>query len=248
MLMEQRANQYPHNLRVLSVEIYESAKKWLVASMICRFGTFAIGILAVLSANFSQASPFLVALCSLCAEYCLWKSDGHRRLAEDLRRKTDMEDSLGWRISAGEMRDVLARIPNNIRDLAESESSTEPYFASLEETGPVRMLENLRESAWWSKHLSEKTAKLYLWIMTGLFAISLTVLIVSIQTIRNFDILSNIGRAITSTIMLVFSLSLLRTTVGYFRFSQKSERLQEVAELLLQDNKVDLIQAIKATK
>ena len=243
--MANSIHQPTHNLHTLSNEIYEISKRWFVRSTLLRLAVFVIGVLTIVSQNLSQVAPFILAFLSICAEWCLWQSNDNYGLAETLRRKTDMEDALGWKISRTEMSDVLARVPVKIRQRVKSKTEEEPYFASKKEPGAIRALENLQESAWWSKHLAEKTAHIYMWIMIALIIISLSVLIISIYTINNFSVLSNIGRAVTSTLMLIFSLSLLRSTRGYFKFSQRSQRIEDQACQLLQQSEVEEVQAAK---
>lgn len=243
--MDSNNTNYKHDVRALAAEIYEIAKGWLILSMLCKLATFALGVGAILFASLSQASPFLVAFLSAASELSAWQSDRRRGLAEALRRKVDLEDSLGWPISRVEMSDLLVRIPSKVCKKVEGQTGRKPYFDSKEPPGVKRALENVRESAWWSKHLAEKAYSIYLTVMLILVLISLIVLVVSIQTIQDFDMLSNIGRVATSTIMLIFSLSLLRSTIGYYRFSDGAGRIEAQAEQLLNSNCEDSIQAIK---
>ncbi|MCB0094438.1 MAG: hypothetical protein KDE46_01905 [Caldilineaceae bacterium] len=236
---------YGSQLRALSMEIYEQAKYWLFWSMVARIGVYIIGLLAIISSSLSVASPWIAALLAIVSELCLWWSDSRRSLAETLRRKSDMEDALGWEISSQEMSDVLARVPRKLRAKVEAASNRDTYFASSQEHGVVRALENLTESTWWSRFLAEKTAIIYLTLMIVLLVFSIAVLIVSIQTISNVSVLVVIGRVITSTIMLLFSLRLLRSFWGYYTFSMKTGRLEEQAERLLRDEEPNEIQAIK---
>jgi len=233
------------NLTLLATEIYEAAKRWLAFSTIIRLAMFVIGYLAVASQNLSVAAPFVLLLLSACAEWCMWQSNEQYSLAETLRRKTDMKDGLGWSISSAELSDVLVRVPRQIVDRLQTTDDVAAYFASDQPVGPSRAMENLQESAWWSKHLAEKAAHVYLWSAIGLIVISLSVLLVSIQTINNFSVLQSIGRAITSTIMLIFSLALLRSTWSYFRFSGRSERIENQASELLKHGNVGEVPAAK---
>jgi hypothetical protein len=237
--------QPDYDLRSLSNKVYELAKKWLVGSTILRMSVFVIGILALLSQDLSKLSPFILAFLTAAAEYCTYQSNDQQSVAETLRRKTDMEDALGWPISRAELSDVLIRIPPKVAMTLRPVVSTQPYFASKQPVGPTRALENLQESAWWSKHLAEKMGYVYLWSMIVLIAISVAVLIISILTVNNFSVLSNIGRAVTSTIMLIFSLSLIRFTRGYFRFSQRCQRIEDQASELLQHETPTEVQAAK---
>ena len=237
--------EYKHDARVLARELYDIAKGWLAVSLLCKLLAFMVGAVAIFLSAFSQQAPFFVAILSAAAELLVLRSDTYRGIAEAVRRKVDLQESFGWNISRAEMSDLLVKTPSKIRKRIETQTSSEPYFDSKEATGPRRALENTRESAWWSKHLAERIGQIYLIVMITLVAISLVVLIISIQTIQNFDVLSNIGRIVTATVMLIFSLSLIRMTIGYYKFSQISARIEEQAEQLLNNGSNDSVQAVK---
>lgn len=233
------------DLRSLSSEVYELAKKWLVGSTMLRMAVFVVGVLALLFQDLSKLSPFILAFLTAAAEYCTYQSNERQSIAEALRRKTDMEDALGWPISRAELSDVLMRVPRKMAMTLRPSANTQPYFASKQPVGPTRALENLQESAWWSKHLAEKMGYVYAWTMIVLVVVSVAVLLISILTINNYSVLSNIGRAVTSTIMLIFSLSLFRFTRGYFRFSHRCQRIEDQASQLLQNGTPTEAQAAK---
>ena len=74
---------------------------------------------------------------------------------------------------------------------------------------------------------------------------SIGALIFSIETVHDFSMLPNIARVVTSTLMLVFSLDLLRISLSYQKYSRKAATIERQAERLLRDGTVDVIQAIK---
>lgn len=125
------------------------------------------------------------------------------------------------------------------------EGSGGNYFESKEGVGAKRAVQNIGESAWWSKHLAEKMWQLCLTvtIVTGVF--SLLLLVASIETIKDFDTLSSIGRTVTSAILLLFSIGMLRLTFGYYSFSNKAEQIEGHAERLLCPEPIDQVQAVK---
>jgi len=159
-------------------------------------------------------------------------------------RKLDAYESFGWPIEMAEMSDVLARTPKSIKKVISGKEPSYPYFSNQEVEGPQKALENVRESAWWSKHLAERTGHLYLATTVFIVLGSVVVLAVSIETIRNFTVLVNVARVVTSVIMLLFSLRLIRLTSDYYSFSRKAHIIETRAEEFLQ-RKIDKVHAIK---
>lgn len=240
-----KENELKHDLGALSRALFARAKVWLATAMLCKVAAFAIGILVILLSAIPKLAPFLVAALTIISELCTWRSDKNKSTAETLRRKLDMRDSFGWAISRAEVSDFLVRIPKKLRKALPAENDGENYFESKEGVGAKRAVENVRESAWWSKHLSEKMWQICLTATILLAALSIVLLIASIETVSNFDTLSGIGRAVTSVILLLFSLGLLRLTIGYYSFSSKADLIENQAERLLCPEPIDMFQAIK---
>jgi hypothetical protein len=122
---------------------------------------------------------------------------------------------------------------------------SEEYFASEEPPSTRRALENLQESAWWSKHLSERMRSYYLAGTCLLVVIAVLVLLVSIQTIDDNQTLSSLGRIVTSVLTLVFSLNLFRSVLGYHNFSVKAGQIEKSTENLLASQGVQESEVIK---
>jgi hypothetical protein len=243
--MDDKEHELRHNPRVLCQALFIRATRWLTAALLCKIGVFALGALVVLLAFIPKSAPFLVAALSIIAEICLWRSEKNKGTAEALLRKLDMRDAFGWPISKGEMSDLLLRVPAKLRKKLSPEGLGEQYFASKETAGAKRAVENTQESAWWSKHLAEKMGHYCLTITCVLAVGSVVLLVVSIETVRDFDTLSSIGRTVTSTISFLFSLGLLRLAMGYYSFSRKAAQIEDQAESLLSSERIDAIQAIK---
>lgn len=231
--------------RALCQAYFELAKKWSIAALWCKFLVFFVGILAVLLPLIPRYTPFLIIFLEILSELFLWRSDVNKGTAEALLRKLDARNSFGWAISNAEMSDLLIRSPSNVDRLVFAEALAQEYFASQEGVGAKRALENIQESAWWSKHLSERMGQYYLIGTCTLISLSIIVLLFCVQTLGNINNLTSIGRIVTSTLMLVFSLSLFRSVVGYFDFSNKAERIEKSVENLLASQHLDDSEAIK---
>ena len=218
-----------HDPRKLCNVYFKLAKQLWGVSLLCKLAIILTGALVVWFSVFAKAAPFVAFLLAIFAEWVSWRSDKTKGVAESLLRKLDFRDSLGWEISKAEVSDILARTSAKIRSSIPPEDGEGTYFASPDVRGTTRALKNIQESAWWSKHLAEKMGQ-YAFALTIVSIVgSLFVLIVSISTAMNLEILSSIGRVVTSVLMLVLSLGLIRLTLGYYGFSRKAQRAEERA-------------------
>jgi hypothetical protein len=233
-----------HDLRKLCKWYFSSAKCLWAASLWCKTAGILISALAIWFSFISKPLPAMVLIISLLSEYYAWRSDRMKGMAETLLRKLDLKDSFGWAISNMEITDILARTPRKQLAEAVMVEMPEAYFASQEGQGVKRALKNIQESAWWSKHLAEKMLRYSLAATLSSVAGSLIAILVSLSTINDYDILSGAGRIVTSILMLVLSLGLIRLTLGYHSFQQKAQQTETRVEEHLKTD-CSVIDAIK---
>lgn len=224
---------HKNQARALSQALYDLSKKWWWSGIAGNLGVFFVGTVIVLWSPGLKYGALLIFLIYLTSELCLLRSDAVKGLAETILRKLDFEESFDWKIKGSEMSDYVMRSPARLRKSLPTSAPEENYFASSEVSAPVRAVENVQESSWWSKHLAERMGHLCLTATCLLLLGSILILVVSIDTVRSFTSLSNIGRVVTSALMLVFSLGLLKLMFGYYGFSKKAARVEQAAEHLL---------------
>src|SRR5438094_4725834 len=140
----------PHNVDKIRDMVSARCKRWLAVALSLKVLLFAGGTLTVVMSIDSWIAPLAIAAIVAASELTMWRSDFLKGVAETVQRKLDFEDSFGWRITNADIRDVLARYGKNL-SLTQEESASN-YFASQDPPGTQRALQNLQESAWWSKH------------------------------------------------------------------------------------------------
>jgi hypothetical protein len=181
----------------------------------------------------------------MASELAGYRMDRVRGIAQGLRRKLEMLDSFAWEISGRELSDLVARCSRSVKKAAKQQTSPEPYYASQEPPGPKRGVENVMESAWWSKHLSEAM----FWICVSIISLavvgSFAALIVSILSIANQAALVAIARVVTSVLLLTLSFGMIRLAVGYYSFAERAGRVEGQAESLLRGRRINQTDSIK---
>lgn len=214
------------------------AKRWWGASLLAKLVGFAIG--ACINLLPPEPVPFVVAVCTVLAEFCLYRSDAIKSTAQQFRRKLDLQDGLGWQIPNRDLSDLLVRCSSWVKKRARTHRITEPYFASTDPPGPARALRNVSESAWWTKHLSERMAT-YCWstVILGVIG-SFASLIVTLQATSTHTAQVNVARIVTAFLMLFLSLGLIKLAIGYSSLSKNSASSEAAAERALQTTPEEL--------
>jgi len=243
--MVKTLNKIERNPRSLCQAYFSLAKRRARYAFVCKILIFAVGILAIFIPQVAPITPLFVLVLAIAAEFLSWRSDTHKGKAEAWLRKLDGLDSFGWQISDAELSDLLVQSPIKIDNLVIEEALQQAYFASQETQGTRRALENLQESAWWSKHLTERMWQYYAFATALLFILSLIILLVSIYVFDDKNILSSVGRIITSTLILTVSLNLSRSILNYQRFSLKSGNIEATANSLLRNSALQESEVIK---
>ncbi len=199
--MANQANSSRYDPRTLCQAYFELAKRWIIAAILSKILIFLFGILTIFLPIIPGYAPFVITVFSIASDLFAWRSDMIKGTADTLLRKLDQWDSFGWAISRAEMSDLLMRSPTNLYKLAPTEIVGEEYFASKEGIGAKRAMENIQESAWWSKHLSERMGQYCFAVTCILIAILFGVLLLSIQTV---GISAKIGWTETSSARFCF--------------------------------------------
>jgi hypothetical protein len=221
-----------YDLHLLSENLFDYAKRLAFYGLTLRLLTFLVGAVIVIVAIDFPPLPFVIALLSLLAEIFQWRSDVIKGLSEGILRNLEFQDSFGWKISNSMISDILATVPSSVKSASKNKQTEKTYFASKQENQLMMALENLQESAWWSKHLANRMGQIYLAISVVVVFLSFVVLLISVETIQSFVVLQSIGRVVTSTVMLIFSLRFVRLTADYYSFSRRSHQIEEKAEQL----------------
>jgi len=232
------------SLRALDRIFRETAESWWFFSLLFKASIFLAGALLIFLPASSQVIPFIVVALTLMAEFASWQYNGARDSWESLHRKLDLSESLSWKISNAEISDLLIQSSKRQKEKA-LQLNLEPYFASSQVLGAKRTVENIQESAWWAKHLAKRAGSIYFGAIIFLLIGSLSVLIISIETIKDFDVLSNMGRAVTSAVMLVFSLDIARIANAYKKYSGKAASIESETIRLLKNPNIMTVDAIK---
>jgi hypothetical protein len=120
-----------------------------------------------------------------------------------------------------------------------------PYFASANDLGWRKAMENLQESAWWSKHLSKSMGSIIFVFTIGLSVISLLLLIFFSLMSPAAGTLTTVNRVVISVLLLTVSLGLIPLARNYNAFSQRCSACEKAATDLLRSTEQEIVPAIE---
>ena len=96
------------------------------------------------------------------------------------------------------------------------------YFDSLEAPGARRGLENVKESATWSKRLAKQSGLFCLAAFALASLGTVVALLITTQTAQSVTVLPKIGRFAIAVLLAILSVGVLRLATSYYAFSAKA--------------------------
>jgi len=208
---------------------FRKAKRWYLGYLACQFCVLAFAVMFILV----QVDPNFVAvigfLTILGTEYLRWKSDYWKSQGEWAKRKWEVADGLGGPLHGEDIADWLAARPRGFLTNVTSDEMRGSEFDSHRPKGPVRVIENTRESAWWSKHESRRMVALLatalVVVIVGAF-VALTLSIASLnraEVKQSGSLVQNVGGIVCSVLAFVVSINLIRLLVDFHMFAVGAE-------------------------
>lgn len=232
------------DLRQLMRVQFDAAKFWWGLASTCRMLVVVGGALGTLANTYTETLAFVAVALAVIATISQWYSDNLKGVANSLLRKIERHDGLGWRITGKELSDLMATIPESRKNSA-AQSIPSQYFSSQAPESPTRLMENLEESSWMTKHQARRMALYVLVFSVVVVALVIVALIVAVNSTLSQGTSSNIARVALSVVALMFSGGYFRLVFDYHRYSEAADRIEEKASRLAIDPKITELEAVK---
>jgi hypothetical protein len=216
-------------LRKIIGKTFRKAKRWYLAYLACQLSVLifaAISILAELSPNLSAVIAFLAVLAT---EWIRWRSDYWKAQGESAKRKWEMADGLGVPLDSKDIADWLAGKPKGFLTDVTSDEIQGSEFDSGQPKGPLRVVENTQESAWWSKHESRRMVVYLGAVLVLVVSVALVALTISIGALKAAKVeqsgalVQNVGGIVCSVLIFVLSVNLVRLLADFSTFASEAE-------------------------
>ena len=140
--------------------------------------------------------------------------------AESLLRKLEMYDGLGWPVSQRELADLLVESPKSIKKKLSNIDNTNDYFISKESAPIPRILENLSESAWYTKHQAKRMASYLISVSVGVVILLIAAIVIVLRTPDTQAVLLDLSKAVIVVILFLFFYGYIRLAVDYKQYEK----------------------------
>ncbi len=143
---------------------FDRARKWLLFSLGLKFLIVGISLFSLRAGDGSAFPKFTLvfaALAQLALFFCRWRSTEHQSFGNQLRLDALLEHGLGVGLSPL----TEARVHQRIGPFDEN-ADTSTYYASTLPAGPMRLVDDVAESAFFTAALARRSFTILIGVIT----------------------------------------------------------------------------------
>lgn len=220
------------DVRATNKSQFEVAKRRWAFALALKLAMFAIGLWFSLGDGWSY-SPLVLLGLALASEFLQLASDQAKGQAEAVLRMLDRCRSFGYQISEADLRDLALAASKRQRTALRSKSRGDVYFSTTEGAGPRAAICNLQESAWYTRHLAERMWMGFFVAIVACIASAVGGLLVVTRATLTPVGRDQISRAATAWLLLLVSLNMIKSVIGYWKMARRCERTEQACAHLL---------------
>lgn len=147
-----------HLRRLVTARFHISAA-WAVVGVGMQIIGVGLATLHVLRAALEPVTPWLLLALAGLVPFARSQADAEKHAADDILRKIELEDGLGQALSPLYVEDTWQDAPWIVHRIAARQPLDPEPFASGRPPSARRLVDNTRESAWWSHRLAREMAR-----------------------------------------------------------------------------------------
>jgi hypothetical protein len=221
-------------LKTLVNRAYDRAKLWMGWIMGLQILIFCSGVLSIFWPTITLGYPFIALPLAFVAAYISGRAGKFKGTAEVLKRHHEYFSGFGKAPSNTQLADLRQSLRVKLAPDEDKLLREGITYASDEGPGPKRVLENLSESAWFTKHLAH-----YCWTRLGFvfcvsIVVAITLLIVSATSLSGTDAGIKTAKCVSSTLLFLMSVGMMRTVLAYKKLEETAGKIDEGACHLLE--------------
>ncbi len=212
------------DLRAANQHRFSRAKQLWTCANGCRVAVFLIGAVAVFQPAPPRYLPQVLFLLAVAAELLHWRSDVIKGQCDSLLRKLDLCSSFDMEISEADRRDIVTDLPPKIRKRFSGSAVPDTYFTSSTPASPAKAVENLVESAWYTRRQASMMTRVCVVLICLMVTLAVVGLMGTSNEVGSAATRVNVSKVVTGWLLLIFSLGMVRHGLAYYQLAVRSER------------------------
>lgn len=225
----------PIDLQAFNRVQYGQAKRTWTAANVLAVLAFVVGLVATLLDVAPLSSTLIAGALAVIGWLVTWRADTLKGQAEEVRRALDLQDALALPVP----RALLADLEVQYNVALNRDVSEEKYFASTAEPGLQRLVENVRETAFWSSHQARIMARLLFSVTAVGLLVAVAALLESVRTVEDIRAVREVATGVAAAILFVLTGGLARLAGDYHAFAGAACRARDGADAMLEGTRID---------
>ena len=220
-------------LKTLVNRAYDRAKRWAGGVLILQSCLFIAGVMAVFWPVWTLNYPWLAVPVALFGAWVAARAATFKGMAESAKRQHEYVEGFGVKPSGSQLADLRQDLQKELSPDAVELLGLGITYASEESYGPRRALENLCESAWFTKHLARRCVYWVAGAFIVTFVIGISMLLYSAAKASGTEAGAAAAKSVAATFTFLISVGSIRSWVSYAKLSAKAEKSDADATRML---------------
>ena len=210
---------------------FAKAKFWSMAKWLIEVALFVGGVIAVFVPAISHEYPPAALVTALILAGVSARTEKLKGLAETLKRDHEYWQGFGRTPSLSRLADL--QVCTGKLSEAENQLLRQGLIFSSDKTaGPARVVENLVESAWFTKHLSGWCRNLFFGVFVISLILSVVLLLITAFSVAQVSSRLAAAKCVSATLTFLISVGVLREWLSFMEFSKNAGEIEAEAERL----------------
>jgi len=220
-------------LEELTTLHYKRAKTWTGWHLGMEAVIYLSGVAVVFFPKLPVEYPAVALVLVLITAMVSAKAEKFKGVAETLKRRHEYWQGFGVAPSRDQLADLRLGAGRNLPPALEKLLREGLTFSSDKPSGAERVLENLSESSWFSKHLanwcSDRLGELFI----AAIGLAVIVLLTVASSAGTGHAGSGVAKCVSSSLAFLMSVGVLRSCLDFSRFSREAGDIEAEAQRLL---------------
>jgi hypothetical protein len=224
-------------------QAYDKAKWWAGSAIGLQAALFVAGVAAIFFAEFTLSYPWIALPVALVAALISGRASKFKGMAERAKRQHEYLAGFGVVPSRGMLADLRVSLGRELPPETDRLLRKGITYSSGKPPGAERVLENLCESAWFTKHLADWCARALRALFVGTVGIAVALLLLSATSLSGTPVGIVAAKFVAATLIFLISIGTLRSWLAYTALSQKAGDVDIEAGRLLTAGNPDAFEA-----
>jgi len=224
-------------------QAYDKAKWWSGSVIGLQTTLFVAGVIAIFFSKFTLSYPWIALPLALLGAWMSGRAAKFKGMAERAKRQHEYLAGFGVAPSRGMLADLRVSLARELPEETDRLLRLGITYSSGKPPGAARVLENLCESGWFTKHLADWCACALRALFLGTVVIAVTLLLLSATSLSGTPVGIVAAKFVAATLIFLISIGTLRSWLAYAALSQKAGDIDAEASRLLAAGKLDAFEA-----